>query len=318
MTKVIITDTTLRDGSHSVSHQYTPNDVKKVCAALDEAGIDIIEVGHGDGLTGSTINYGFSNYDGFEYIRAGASAVKKAKLAVLLVPGIGTVKDLRKTKENGLQAVRVATHITEADVAEQHIKAAKDMGLFTVGFLMMAHMTDKEKMLEQALLMESYGADVVYVTDSAGALLPNEVAERVKYLKDNLKVQIGHHAHNNLGVAIANSIAAINAGATYVDGSLIGLGAGAGNSPTEMLVAVLQKLNLDINADLYKTIDAGDKVLIPIMRERGKELPRFTSDSLIIGYAGVYSSFMLHARKAAEKFNVDIRDVLIELGRKRP
>ncbi|MGI5999233.1 MAG: 4-hydroxy-2-oxovalerate aldolase [Lutispora sp.] len=317
MSRIYITDTTLRDGSHSVSHQYTLKDVEKIAGALEEAGVDIVELGHGDGLTGSTINYGFAPHDDFEYIRAGASVLDKSKLAVLLIPGIGIVKDLKKAKECGAKAVRVATHITEADISEQHIKAAKDMDLFTVGFLMMAHMVDKEKLLEQALLMESYGADVVYVTDSAGALLPHEVYERVKYLKENLKVPIGHHAHNNLGVAVANSIAAIQAGATYVDGSLIGLGAGAGNTPTEMLVAVLKKMNMDINADLYKTIDAGDNVLIPIIKEKGKELPGFSSDSLMIGYTGVYSSFMLHARAAANRFGVDVRDILIELGKKK-
>lgn len=317
MSRIYITDTTLRDGSHSVSHQYTLKDVERIAGALEEAGVDIVELGHGDGLTGSTINYGFAPYDDFEYIKAGASVLNKSKLAVLLLPGIGTVNDLKKAKECGAKVVRVATHITEADISEQHIKAAKDMGFFTVGFLMMAHGAPKEKLLEQALLMESYGADVVYVTDSAGALLPNEVYERVKLLKDNLKVPIGHHAHNNLGVAVANSLAAIDAGATYIDGSLIGLGAGAGNTPTEMLVAVLKKMNIETNADLYKTIDAGDDVLIPIIKEKGKELPRFTSDSLIIGYAGVYSSFMLHARNAAEKFGVDVRDILVELGRRK-
>lgn len=317
MNKIHLTDTSLRDGSHSVSHQYTPEDVAKIAAALEQAGIDIVEVGHGDGLTGSTINYGISAYSDFEYIRAAAAVLNQSKLAVLLIPGIGTVRDLKKAKEAGTKAVRVATHITEADVAEQHIKATKDMGLFAVGFLMMSHMADKEKLLEQASLMESYGADVVYVTDSAGALLPNEVKERVGYLKQHLKVAIGHHAHNNLGVAVANSLTAAEAGATYLDGSLMGLGAGAGNTPTEMLVAVLEKLKYEIQADLYKTIDAGDKVLSPIIKAKGRDLPRATSDSLVIGYAGVYSSFMLHARKAAERFKVDVRDVLIELGKRK-
>lgn len=316
MSKIIITDTTLRDGSHTLSHQYTPKDMEKVVRALDEAGVDIIELGHGDGLTGSTINYGFALYDDFEYIKAASSVVENSKIAVLLIPGIGTVKDLEKAKKLGANAVRVATHVTEADVSEQHIKAGKDMGLFTVGFLMMAHMASVEKLVEQASLMESYGADVVYITDSAGALLPHEVSERVKALKSNLNVPIGHHSHNNLGLAVANSIAAIEAGATYIDGSLIGLGAGAGNCPTEMLIAVLDRMKIENQVDLYKIIDAGDNVLIPIIKEKGRELPRFNSDSLIIGYAGVYSSFMLHARKAAERFNVDVRDVLIELGRR--
>lgn len=317
MSKIFLTDTTLRDGSHSVSHEYTPKDVEKISLALEAAGIDIIELGHGDGLTGSTINYGFSKYSDFEYVKAAASVLTKAKLAVLLIPGIGTVEDLKVAKKNGAQVVRVATHVTEADISEQHIKSAKDMGLFTVGFLMMSHMGTKEQIAEQASLMESYGADVVYITDSAGALLPQDVSERIKAVKEAVKIPVGHHAHNNLGMAIANSVAAVEAGATYIDGSLIGLGAGAGNTPTEMFVAVAKKMNYDINADLYKAIDAGDQVLVPILKEKNKELPRFNADSLMIGYSGVYSSFMLHARKAAKRFNVDVRDILMELGRKK-
>lgn len=317
MSKIFLTDTTLRDGSHSVSHEYTPKDVEKISLALEAAGIDIIELGHGDGLTGSTINYGFSKYSDFEYVKAASSVLTKAKLAVLLIPGIGTVEDLKVAKKNGAQVVRVATHVTEADISEQHIKSAKDMGLFTVGFLMMSHMGTKEQIAEQALLMESYGADVVYITDSAGALLPQDVSERIKAVKEAVKIPIGHHAHNNLGMAIANSVAAVEAGATYIDGSLIGLGAGAGNTPTEMFVAVAKKMNYDINADIYKAIDAGDQVLVPILKEKNKELPRFNADSLMIGYSGVYSSFMLHARKAAKRFNVDVRDILMELGRKK-
>ncbi|HYE82529.1 MAG TPA: 4-hydroxy-2-oxovalerate aldolase [Clostridia bacterium] len=317
MSRIFITDTTLRDGSHSVSHQYTPQDVADIALALENASVDIIELGHGDGLEGSTIQYGFAYARDMDYIKAASSVLTKSKLAVLLIPGIGTVHDLVKAKENGAKVVRVATHVTEADISEQHIKAAKDMDMFAVGFLMMSHMAPVEKIVEQALLMESYGADAVYVTDSAGALLPHEVAERVSALKKHLRVPIGHHAHNNLGMAVANSVAAAEAGAAYLDGSLIGLGAGAGNCPTEMLVAVLNKKNFDVNADLYKTIDAGDDVLIPIIRGKGKELPRFSSDSLMIGYSGVYSSFMLHARRAAEKFNVDPRDILVELGRRK-
>lgn len=316
MSRIYITDTSLRDGSHSVSHKFTPEDVKKIAGALDEAGIDIIELGHGDGLTGSTINYGFSSNSDYELIEAAASVIKNAKLAVLLIPGIGTVEDLEKAKKCGATAVRIATHVTEADISEQHIKAAKEMGLFTVGFLMMSHMAEVDRIVEEALKMESYGADVVYVTDSAGAMLPKDVTERISALKRNLRIPIGHHSHNNLGVAIANSLAAIEAGATFIDGSLSGLGAGAGNTSTDTLVAVLNKMNIEHNADLYKTMDASEKALVPAL-EKNSVHQQINLDAMIIGYAGVYSSFLLHARRAAERFNVDIRDILVELGKRR-
>ncbi len=312
-----MTDTTLRDGSHSVSHKFTLEEMKSVARALEDAGVDIIEIGHGDGLTGSSINYGFGLHTDFEYIEAVASVLTKSRLAVLLIPGIGLIEHLEKAQALGAQIVRVATHVTEADVAEQHIKAAKAMGMFTVGFLMMAHMASKEVILEEAKKMASYGADVVYMTDSSGAMLPNEVFEKISYLKANLDIPIGHHSHNNLGVAVANSLKAYEAGADYLDGSLIGFGAGAGNTPTEMLAAALDKSGVPTNVDLYKIIDAGDKVLKPIVEARGSELPRFNSDSLIIGYAGVYSSFMLHAKRASERFGVDTRDIIIELGKRK-
>lgn len=316
MSKIFLTDTTLRDGSHTVSHQFTIDDIKNVAKALDEAGIDIIELGHGDGLTGSTINYGFSKYSDYDLIKAASSVIKNAKLAVLLIPGIGTVEDLVKAKECGATAVRVATHCTEADISEQHIRAAKEMGLFTVGFLMMAHLTDVDRLVEEALKMESYGADVVYATDSAGAMLPKDVTEKITALRKNLKIPVGHHSHNNLGVAISNSLAAIEAGATYIDGSLSGLGAGAGNTSTDTLVAVLNRMNIDHNADLYKTMDASSKALVPALQSKGLH-PHTNLDALMIGYSGVYSSFLLHAKRAAERFNVDVRDVLLELGRRK-
>ncbi|MEA4963979.1 4-hydroxy-2-oxovalerate aldolase [Lutispora sp.] len=316
MPKIFLTDTTLRDGSHTVSHQFTPDDVMRVVSALDDAGIDMIELGHGDGLTGSSINYGFGKYDDYSLVRAAASVIKNAKLTVLLIPGIGTAEALEKARECGATAVRVATHVTEADIAEQHIKAAKDMGLFTVGFLMMAHMADVDRVVEEGLKMESYGADVVYVTDSGGAMLPKDVTEKISAMRRNLKVPIGHHSHNNLGVSIANSLAAIEAGATYIDGSLSGLGAGAGNTSTETLIAVLNRMNIEHNADLYKTMDASTKALIPILEEKGVRT-QLNLDAMMIGYAGVYSSFLLHTKRAAERFNVDVRDVLVELGRRR-
>lgn len=316
MSKIFITDTSLRDGSHSVSHQFTPDDIVKVAGALDRAGIDIIELGHGDGLTGSTINYGFGKHSDYELIRAASSVIKNAKLAVLLLPGIGTVEDMEKAKECGITAIRIATHCTEADVAEQHIKAAKKMGLFTVGFLMMAHFTDVDRLVEEALKMESYGADVVYATDSAGAMLPKDVSQKISALKKNLKVPIGHHSHNNMGLAIANSLAAIEAGATYIDGSLSGLGAGAGNTATDILVAVLNRMNIEQNADLYKTMDASSEALLPVLEAKGLQ-PQVNMDAMILGYAGVYSSFLLHSRRAAKRFGVDVRDILLEAGRRK-
>jgi 4-hydroxy 2-oxovalerate aldolase len=317
MSKVFITDTSLRDGSHSVSHQYTVEDVTKVAAALDDAGIDIIEVNHGDGLGGSSMTYGFSAVNELELVSAAAKVAKNSKIAVLLVPGIATLDLLEEAHRRGASVVRVATHVTEADVSEEYIKAAKKMGMFTVGFLMMVHMADTAKLVEQALIMESYGADVIYATDSAGALTPDDVYERIAALKKVLKVPVGHHAHDNLGCAVGNSLAAVKAGATYIDGSLGGMGAGAGNSATEMLVGALKKSGSEVQADLFKTMDAAEKVLLPLVVEKGKPLPRHDANSLIMGYAGVYSSFMLHARKGAERFGVDVRDVLIELGKRK-
>ncbi|MEL7648999.1 MAG: 4-hydroxy-2-oxovalerate aldolase [Sedimentibacter sp.] len=316
MAKIFITDTTLRDGSHTVSHKFSTQDVKKIVSALDEAGIDIIEVGHGDGLTGSTINYGFSDYDDFEIIKSAASAITRSRLAVLLIPGIGTVEDLKRAKECGATAVRVATHVTEADVSAQHIKAAKQMGMFTVGFLMMAHMASVEKLVEEAKKMESYGADVVYCTDSAGAMLPVNVKEKISALVKNLSIPVGHHSHNNLGLAIGNSLAAIEAGATYIDGSLSGLGAGAGNTATDVLVAVMNKMNIEHNADLFKTMDASTNALAPVLESKGVKA-NINLDTMILGYAGCYSSFLLHARRAAERFHVDVREILIECGNRK-
>jgi len=291
--------------------------MKNIARSLEESGVDMIELGHGDGLTGSSLNYGLGLHNDFDYIEAVASVLTKSKLAVLLIPGIGTIEHLEKAKSLGAEVVRVATHVTEADVSEQHIKAAKKMNMFTIGFLMMSHMACKETILEEAKKMESYGADVVYMTDSAGAMLPNEVYQKITYLKEHLEIPIGHHSHNNLGMAVANSLSAYEAGADYLDGSLIGLGAGSGNCPTETLIAVLEKSQIPNNVDLYKIIDAGDRVLQPIVLNKGRQLPRLNSDSLMIGYAGVYSSFLLHAKKATERFGVDTRDILVELGNRK-
>lgn len=315
MTKINITDTTLRDGSHSVRHNFSLDDIKDICIALENSGIDIIEVGHGDGLTGSTCNYGFSKYNDFEMLEAASSVLKNAKLATLLLPGIGTVEDLKKVREIGVDVVRIATHVTEADISQQHIVEAKKMGFFVVGFLMMAHRASSERILEEALKMESYGADVIYATDSAGAMLPEEVEEKISMLKKRLSVPIGFHSHNNLGLAIGNSLAALRAGATYIDGSLGGLGAGAGNTATEMLIAVLNKEKYDHNGKLFESMDASSEVLIPIVEKYGVHMNRI-QDSMMLGYSGVYSSFMLHAKRAAERFDVDYREIILELGKR--
>lgn len=315
MTKLFITDTSLRDGNHSVRHQFSLDEIKDVSIALDKAGIDIIELGHGDGLTGSTINYGFSKETDYDAIKIAKSNVKNSKIAVLLLPGIGTVPDMKKAKECGADVVRVATHITEADISMEHIETAKKIGFFTVGFLMMAHRASVERTVEEAKKMESYGADVVYCTDSAGAMLPDDVRSKITALKENLSIPIGFHSHNNLGLAIGNSLAAIEAGATYIDGSLGGLGAGAGNTPTEMLVGVLEKSGYDINADFFKTMEGATEVLQPIVKKHNVELPKL-QDPLMLGYAGVYSSFMLHAKRAEKRFGVDYREIILEAGRR--
>jgi 4-hydroxy 2-oxovalerate aldolase len=316
MSRIYLTDTTLRDGSHTVSHQFTLDDAANIAHGLENAGVDIIEIGHGDGLIGSTINYGFAKHDDFSLVSAAASKLTTSKLAVLLLPGIGTVESLKRAQKCGAKAVRVATHVTEADMGEEHIKAAKDMGLFVVGFLMMSHMADVNRVTEEALKFESYGADVVYVTDSGGAMLQKDVFEKISALKNNLKIPIGHHAHNNLGLAVSNSMTAIEAGATYIDGCLSGLGAGAGNTPTEMLIAVMNRMGYEHGGDLYKAMDASEKILIPALKAKGIEI-NSQLDSLIIGYAGVYSSFLLHARRAGERFGVDVRDILMEAGSRK-
>lgn len=298
---------------HAVSHQLTPDQMATVAAKLDEAGVDSIEVGHGDGLGGSSFQYGFTKATEAEYFRAVSQVLKKTKLAVLLIPGIGTVEDLERAMEFGLKTVRVATHVTEADTGEQHIKFAKAHGLEAIGFLMMSHMAPPEKVLEEAKKFESYGADIVYVTDSAGAMLPADIVARVSLLRQELSVPIGFHAHNNLGLAVGNTLAAIQAGATIVDGTVCGLGAGAGNTQLEVLVAVLNKAGYETGVDLYKVMDLSKDVVEGLMHR-----PQIiNSDALAIGYAGAYGSFLLHSRRAAEKFNVEARDILLELGRRK-
>lgn len=308
-----ITEVSLRDGSHVVKHQFTEAQVKSVAKALDDAGMHYIEVSHGDGLGGSTLQYGKSLVDEMKLIEAAVEEAKQATVAVLLIPGIGTVHELKQANSLGAGLVRVATHVTEADVSAQHIEYARKLGMETFGFLMMAHSAPVEKLVEQAKLMENYGAQGVYITDSAGALLPHEVRERVRALRQSLQVEVGFHAHNNLSLAVANTLAAIEEGATRIDGSVRCLGAGAGNTQTEALIAVLNRLGIDVGIDLYKIMDLAEEVVGPIL-PGSQEIRK---GSLAMGYAGVYSSFLLHAERAAKRFNLDSRDILLELGKRK-
>jgi 4-hydroxy 2-oxovalerate aldolase len=311
--RVYITDVTLRDGDHAMAHQFSLAQIAEIARGLDESGVDVIEVSHGDGLAGSSLQYGMSREKEEDLLRTAAATIKRAKLAVLLLPGIGTKADLKQAAELGAKVARIATHCTEADIAEQHIGLAKNLGMHVVGFLMMAHMVSPQKLAEQAQLMESYGADCVYVVDSAGALTTPEARERVRTLRQTLSIEVGFHAHNNLSLAVANSLAAIEEGATWIDASTCGLGAGAGNTQTEVLAAVLAKLGYETGIDLYRLMDVAEELVKPIM-PRPQVIDRA---SLTIGYAGVYSTFLLHAQRAAEKFRVDPRDILLELGQRR-
>lgn len=310
---IFITEVALRDGSHAIAHQFTVEQVLKVAKALNDAGVPYIEVSHGDGLAGSSLQYGLSRTNELELIEAAVSVADKAKIAVLLLPGIGTVKELKEAAKLGAKMARVATHVTEADVSLQHIHAAKELGMETVGFLMMSHMAPVEKLVEQAKLMESYGADSVYVVDSAGALLPDQVRERIRALKQEVGANIGFHGHNNLSLAMANTLVAIEEGATRIDGSVRCLGAGAGNTQTEVLVAVLDRMGIKTGVDVYKMMDLAEEIVAPILQTPQE----ITRDGLVLGYAGVYSSFALHAKRAASKFGIDSRDILVELGRRK-
>ena len=313
MTKrsIEIIDVTLRDGSHAMRHAFTEKQVRDTVRGLDKAGVNYFEVTHGDGLGGSSLQYGFSKINELKLIEAAVDECTNANVSVLLLPGIGTKEDLEDAVKAGAKMVRVATHVTEADIASQHISFGRELGLRTVGFLMMAHMAPTEKLVEQAKLFDSYGAEIVYVTDSAGNLLPHEVKERISALKENVTCEIGFHGHNNLSMAMANTLAAVEAGATYIDGSLRCLGAGSGNTQTEVMVAVLERMGYQTGIDLYNIMDVANDVVANYM-PRSQEV---TGSSLIMGYSGVYSSFLLHTQKAAEKFGVDERDILVELGK---
>jgi 4-hydroxy-2-oxovalerate/4-hydroxy-2-oxohexanoate aldolase len=287
----------------------------RIATALDAAGVPLIEVTHGDGLGGASINYGFPACSDEEYLRTVVPRLSRARVSALLLPGIGTVDHLRMAHDCGVGTIRVATHCTEADISGQHIGAARRLGLDTVGFLMMAHMIGPEGIAAQGKLMEAFGANCVYVTDSAGYMLPDDVTERIAALRAALRpeTEIGFHGHHNLSLGVANSLAAIAAGATRIDASAAGLGAGAGNTPLEVLVATLNRVGADHGVDLYAVMDVAEDVVVPMM-----DAPvRIDRDALILGYAGVYSSFLLFAKRAGERYGVSSRDLLVELGRRR-
>ncbi|HWI50381.1 MAG TPA: 4-hydroxy-2-oxovalerate aldolase [Rummeliibacillus sp.] len=306
-----ILDVTLRDGSHSMRHAFTERQVRDVARGLGKAGVKYFEVSHGDGLGGSSLQYGFSKVNELKLIEAAVEECGNSEVSVLILPGIGTKEDLENAVKAGAKMARVATHVTEADVAKQHIELSRNLGLKTVGFLMMAHMAPTSILVEQAKLFESYGAEIIYVTDSAGALLPHEVKEKIAAVKDHVSCEIGFHAHNNLSLAMANTMAAVEAGATFIDGSLRCLGAGSGNTQTEVMVGVFDRLGYKTYVDLYAVMDVANDVVAKFM-PRPQEI---TGSSLIMGYAGVYSSFLLFTQEASKKYGVDEREILVEIGK---
>lgn len=313
--KVIVHDMCLRDGMHAKREQMSIEQMLCVATALDDAGVPYIQVTHGAGLGGNSLQHGFAPHSNEEYLTAVCGAVKRAKVSVLLLPGLGTMRELQSAYDCGARSVHVATHCTEADTSPQHIAYARKLGMDTTGFLMMSHLNSPEGLAQQGKLMESYGAQTVYITDSAGYMLPGDVTARISALRAVLKpeTEIGFHGHHNMGMGIANSIAAIEAGASRIDASVAGLGAGAGNTPLEVFVAVCERMGIDTGCDLFKLMDMAENVIFPLM----DHIVRVDRSSLTLGFAGVYSTFLLHANRAAARFGIPARDILVELGRKK-
>jgi 4-hydroxy-2-oxovalerate/4-hydroxy-2-oxohexanoate aldolase len=312
--KITVHDMTLRDGMHPKRHLMSLEQMVAVATGLDAAGVPLIEVTHGDGLGGASVNYGFPAHSDEEYLSAVIPLMKQAKVSALLLPGIGTVDHLKMARELGVNTIRVATHCTEADCSEQHITYARKMEMDTVGFLMMAHMASPERLVQEARRMEGYGANCIYVTDSAGYMLPEDVKARLGAVRDALKpeTELGFHGHHNMAMGVANSIAAIEAGASRIDAAAAGLGAGAGNTPMEVLVAVCARMGIETGVDLFKIQDVAEDIVVPLM-----DHPiRVDRDALTLGFAGVYSSFLLFAKRAEKKYGVPAREILIELGRR--
>jgi 4-hydroxy-2-oxovalerate/4-hydroxy-2-oxohexanoate aldolase len=313
--KVTLHDMTLRDGMHPKRHQLSLEQMKSVASALDNSGVPLIEVTHGDGLGGSSVNYGFPAHSDEAYLGAVIPLMKRAKVSALLLPGIGTIDHLKMAYELGVHTIRVATHCTEADVSEQHIGMARSLNMDTVGFLMMAHMNSPEGLVKQAKLMESYGANCLYITDSAGYMLPDDVRARLDAVRQALRpeTELGFHGHHNLSMGVANSIAALEVGANRIDAAAAGLGAGAGNTPMEVLVAVCERMGIETGVDVWKIQDVAEDLVVPLM-----DFPiRIDRDALTQGFAGVYGSFLLFAKRAEVKYGVPAREILLELGRRK-